>query len=312
MSRWWEYDNGPRRPAKDGIRARSARGEIGETWWSQRFIKALQHVTDPGRLNRGRSYARTGQVMDLRVRAGSVSAQVQGSAARPYAVSISLAPFTDAEWARAEAALADQALFLAALLAGQMPQDVEQAFTAAGLTLFPAKPSELRSQCTCPDAANPCKHIAATYYILAEAFDADPFLVLCWRGRERDHLLEHLRALRGAAEAADGGAGDEDAGDGDDAGGDASGVAESALDDAEPRDFWRAGGGLAALAFAPRAPDVPDAVLRQLGPLPPDAGGAEADAALAAAYAAFTRAAERRAFGAAGGFAADGGGGGDG
>lgn len=295
MSRWWEYDNGPRRPAKNGIRARSARGEIGETWWSQRFIRALQHVTDPGRLNRGRSYARSGQVMDLRVEAGAVTAEVQGSAARPYAVSIRLAPFTDAEWTRAEAALADQALFLAALLAGQMPQDVEQAFTAAGLTLFPAKPSELRSQCTCPDAANPCKHVAATYYILAEAFDADPFLVLCWRGRERDDLLEHLRALRGAAEAAD-----ADAGDGEDVDDDASGVAESAADNAEPADFWRAGAGLAALAFDPRAPDVPDAVLRQLGPLPPDAGGAEADAALAAAYARFTRAAERRAFGAAG------------
>ena len=117
------------------------------------------------------------------------NASLQGSAARPYAVAIRLTPFTDAEWGRAEEALANEALFLAALLAGEMPRDVERAFTAAGLSLFPARPDELRSDCSCPDWANPCKHVAATYYILAEAFDADPFLVMCWRGRPRDDLL---------------------------------------------------------------------------------------------------------------------------
>jgi uncharacterized Zn finger protein len=285
MSDWREF-GGPRLPAKDGIRARSTRGDIGETWWSQRFIATLKEVADAGRLTRGRSYARSGQVMDLHVEPGAVTAKVQGSMPRPYAVTLRLTPFTDAEWARAEEALAGQALFLAALLAGEMPRDVEQAFAAAKLSLFPSKAKDLKSTCSCPDASNPCKHIAATYYILAEAFDTDPFLVLRWRGRDRDALLARLRELRAAQPA-------DDEGEPADAEPD---EAPPASADAAPADFWRAGPELATLTFSPRAPSVADAVLRQLGPLPPDAGGPVTDAALFAAYAAFTRAAERRAF----------------
>ncbi|HEU4884397.1 MAG TPA: hypothetical protein VFT45_19225 [Longimicrobium sp.] len=287
MSDWWEF-GGPRRQAKDGIKARSTRGEIGETWWSQRFIAALKEVADAGRLTRGRSYARSGQVMDLRVKPGAVTAKVQGSRPRPYEVLIRLTPFTDVEWGRAETALADQALFLAALLAGEMPRDVEQAFAAAGLSLFPSRRTELRSECSCPDPVNPCKHVAATYYILAEAFDTDPFLVLTWRGRARDDLLARLRELRAAQPV------EEEAPV--DAEPDAA-PAEAATEAPAPADFWRAGGEMASLTFSPRAPAVPDAVLRQLGPLPPEAGGPDADRALAEAYAVFTRAAELRAFG---------------
>ncbi|HEX2079104.1 MAG TPA: SWIM zinc finger family protein [Longimicrobium sp.] len=287
MSDWWAYEHRPRRAARDGIRARSTRGEIGETWWSQRFIAALREVADASRLTRGRSYARSGQVMDLRVQPGTVTARVQGSRPRPYDVSIRLTPFTDEEWARAEEALAGEALFLAALLAGEMPRDVERAFAAAGLSLFPSRPEELRSDCSCPDWANPCKHVAATYYILAEAFDADPFLVLCWRGRARDDLLARLRELRAARPVEE-----EDA-----AGDEAPDEAPAEEQAAAPADFWRAGAELWSLAFSPRAPGVPNAVPRQLGPLPPEAGGPEADQAFAEAYAAFTRAAERRAFG---------------
>jgi uncharacterized Zn finger protein len=291
MNDWRDWETGPRRQAKDGIRARSTRGEIGETWWSQRFIAALKEVADAGRLTRGRSYARSGQVMDLRVQPGLVTARVQGSRPSPYGVRLGLVPFTDAEWARAEAALADQALFLAALLAGEMPRDVEQAFAAAGLSLFPSRRAELRSECSCPDPVNPCKHVAATYYILAEAFDADPFLVLSWRGRARDDLLARLRELRAAQPVEDEAAEEDDPVD------TGPEAASSPAEVVAPADFWRAGAEMASLTFSPHAPAVPDAVLRQLGPLPPEAGGPDADRALAEAYAAFTRAAELRAFG---------------
>jgi len=286
MSDWWSFEHGPRRAAKDGIRARSQRGDIGESWWSKRFIEALQEVTDAGRLSRGRSYARTGQVMGLKVEPGRVTSRVQGSAPTPYAVSITLAPFTDAEWARAEDALAGEALFAAALLAGEMPRDVEQAFAAAGLTLFPTRPRELRTSCSCPDASNPCKHVAATYYILAEAFDEDPFLVLAWRGRPREQLLERLRELRGAAPTGDPPLASDDA---------------QAEELAPAADFWRAGPELAELRFTPRAAEAPDAVLRELGPLPDAAGGPVVAAVLALAYRIFTPHAARRAFGDAGG-----------
>lgn len=281
MGDWWMYEHAERRPAKDGIRARSQRGEIGESWWSRRFVAALKEVTDGSRLARGRSYARSGQVMGLKVEPGEVSARVQGSRPAPYRVRVRVRPFTGAEWDRAERALAEQALFLAALLAGEMPPDVEEAFGAAGLSLFPAAPEDLAGECSCPDWASPCKHVAATLYILAEAFDADPFLVLAWRGRPKEALLERLRELRGAAPApADTGA-------------------EPGAPSAPARTggFWRAGPELEALRFSPRAAGVPDAVLRQLGPLPPAAGGERASEALAAAYRVFTAAAERRAFG---------------
>lgn len=280
MSEWWYYEHAERRPARDGIRARSQRGEIGESWWSQRFIAALREVTDSARLSRGRSYARSGQVMDLKVEPGKVTAKVQGSRPTPYRVRIEMEPFSGEEWARAERALADQALFLAALLAGEMPHDVEEAFEAAGLSLFPKRPEDLAGECSCPDWANPCKHLAATLYILAEAFDADPFLVLAWRGRQKEQLLENLRELRGAAPEAG-----------------AEPAAPAVVEVQPTGGFWGAGPELAELHFAPRAAEVPDAVLRQLGPLPPEAGGERVGEALAEAYRVFTAAAERRAFG---------------
>jgi uncharacterized Zn finger protein len=281
VNEWWMYDKPAKRRAADGIRARSRTGEIGQSWWSGRFLAALKEVADTSRLGRGRSYARSGQVLNLDVSPGLVTASVQGSRNRPYAVKIALKPFTDAEWARAEAALAEQALFLASLLAGEMPPDVEDAFAAAGLSLFPSRPGDLTTDCSCPDWANPCKHAAATYYILAEAFDDDPFLVLAWRGRAREPLLANLRELRGAAAP----------------------VPEPAASASEVRvslprsgGFWRAGPEMAALRFTPRAAEVPDAVLRQLGPLPEAAGGQRVTDVLAAAYRTFTAHAERRAF----------------
>lgn len=298
MARWWDdYPRfpkpQPRRPAKDGIKARSRRGEIGESWWSKRFIAALQALTDPRRLGRGRSYARTGQVMDLRIKAGLVIARVQGSRRNPYDVRIAVKPLSEAQWARAEEAMAGQAIFLAALLAGEMPRDIEDAFTAAGLSLFPARPRDLETDCSCPDWANPCKHVAATLYILAEAFDEDPFLIFAWRGRAKDELIERLRERRaGPAGAGDPGAAARDAG---------AGPAAAAGEEAPPlaaslADFWRAGAGLAELRLSPRAAEVPDALLRQLGPAPVEVRGTPLDALLAPAYRTMAAAAERRAF----------------
>jgi uncharacterized Zn finger protein len=194
----WYYDNppSPRREAKAGIKARSQRGGIGETWWSRRFVSILESFDMGARLTRGRSYARTGQVMDLQVRAGLVSAKVQGSRTTPYKVAIRLPAFSESDWNLAQEAMAGQAIFLAQLLAGDMPTSIEEAFQAARLSLFPKGTRELQTDCSCPDWANPCKHIAATYYILAEAFDQDPWLIFQWRGRTRDQIQERLTAYR--------------------------------------------------------------------------------------------------------------------
>lgn len=194
MSDW--YPASRPRPVESGLKARSTRGAIAQTWWSQRFIEVLEGMGIGSRLQRGRNYARRGQVISLDVGPGLVAAQVQGSRARPYRARIGIAAFDKSEWAQIEAALAQDALYTAALLAGEMPADIEGVFDALDLPLFPATARELSLDCSCPDSAVPCKHLAAAFYLLAEAFDEDPFAILAWRGRDRDDLLENLAAAR--------------------------------------------------------------------------------------------------------------------
>ncbi|HEX4225034.1 MAG TPA: SWIM zinc finger family protein [Pseudonocardiaceae bacterium] len=184
------------RKVDGGIRAVSRRGEIGQSWWSRRFLEVLESFGMGGRLLRGKNYARAGQVLSMNLSTSLVVAQVQGSRPEPYRVRIAVKAFTDREWLRIEEALAAQALFAAKLLAGEMPADIEDVFTQLGLKLFPGTLRELSMDCSCPDWEVPCKHLAATCYLLAESFDADPFEILAWRGRSRTELLARLRRLR--------------------------------------------------------------------------------------------------------------------
>ncbi len=184
------------RAVEGGLKARSKRGAIAQTWWSERFIAVLEDIGMGNRLQRGRSYARKGQVISLAVDAGTVTAQVQGSRARPYRVRVGLQAFGKAQWANLERELAGNAWYLAKLLAGEMPDDIEDVFEGVGLSLFPASVGELSLDCSCPDWEVPCKHLAATFYLLAESFDDDPFRILAWRGRQREDLLDNLHAAR--------------------------------------------------------------------------------------------------------------------
>ena len=193
----WGYGT-PRRPA-DGIRARTQRGKFGATWWAGRWLAALEQLVDAGRLSRGRSYARSGQVLKLEISDAGVDADVQGSRPIPYAVSIRFRHLTDAQWDAVADALAGKALFAAKLLSGEMPENVEDAFGAAGASLFPDAKGDLESECTCPDWSNPCKHVAAVFYLLGERFDDDPFLAMLLRGRNKEQIIEALRLRRGGA-----------------------------------------------------------------------------------------------------------------
>lgn len=129
-----------------------------------------------------------------------IAARVQGSRKTPYKISIQIASLTDAEWDKVFDTLAEQAIFTAQLLAGEMPQDIEQAFDAAKVSLFPTRRNDLQTDCSCPDYANPCKHIAATHCILGERFDEDPFLIFRLRGRTQDQVMEALRQRRAGSD----------------------------------------------------------------------------------------------------------------
>ena len=134
---WGWYPPSKPRAVEGGLTARSRRGAIGQTWWSERFIEVLAGMGMGSRLQRGRAYARKGQVVSLDIAPGLVTAVVQGSRARPYRVRIGLSPYDKAEWGRVEAALADSAWYAARLLAGDMPPDIEELFRSLGLDAAP-------------------------------------------------------------------------------------------------------------------------------------------------------------------------------
>ncbi len=184
------------RKARGGIKARSQRGDFAKNWWARRWIAALERLMDSRRLTRGKFYARSGQVLSLEESTEGVFARVQGSRPTPYKVTLRTSPLSDEQWERVLDVLVDQALFAAQLLAGEMPDQIEQVFAAAGVSLFPSRPADLLTTCSCPDKANPCKHIAATHYILGERFDEDPFLLFRLRGRSQEQILAALRARR--------------------------------------------------------------------------------------------------------------------
>jgi uncharacterized Zn finger protein len=255
---WWNRDYPPRKPRRDahGIKAKTGPGKkFGQTWWGGKWLRALEQIVDPNRLQRGRSYARTGQILNLDFKGNSAHSMVQGSRVRPYEVHIEIVALTENAWDRAAQAMASQAIFAAKLLAGEMPQNIEEAFTAAGASLFPSRKQDLKTSCSCPDSANPCKHIAAVYYLLSEQFDADPFLLFQLRGRAKEELIQDLRRRRGAE------------------GLEPAQPDESPLPDEEQFQplaksldhFWEMGADLEELSFNIAAPSIDAAPLKLLG-----------------------------------------------
>jgi len=186
--RYEYYEPSQPRQVKGGIKAHSQRGAFGRNWWAKRWIEVLEGFDIGARLSRGRSYARRGQVLSIDIDKGTVRAKVQGSRPQPYEVNVEVKTLAQKEWSKLAAVLATKAIFSAKLLAGEMPENIEEAFNDAGLTLFPTKGSDLATDCSCPDWSNPCKHVAAVYYLLGEEFDRDPFLIFKLRGVQREEL----------------------------------------------------------------------------------------------------------------------------
>ncbi|MFQ5435547.1 MAG: hypothetical protein ACE5FD_11780 [Anaerolineae bacterium] len=193
----WYYNAKPTIETDEGIKAKSKRGAFVKSWWATRWIEAMEQLMDRGRLQRGRRYARKGQVLSLTEGTGEVVGKVQGSRRRPYKITIAITPFTAKQWEQVIAALANRPIFMAQLLAGEMPQEIEEAFADANLSLFPTA-RDLTQDCNGPDWAEVCKHLAAVHYILAERFDEDPFLLFRLRGKTQDELMTALSKLQGA------------------------------------------------------------------------------------------------------------------
>jgi uncharacterized Zn finger protein len=259
-----------------GLKARSKRGEFARNWWAARWISALERLMDTNRLRRGRRYARGGQVLCVEERGGGVVAMVQGSRSRPYRVDVQLEQFSDEQWERVMEALSVRALFSAQLLAGEMPQDIEEAFQAADVSLFPDRRGELRASCSCPDWAEVCKHVAAVHYILGDRFDEDPFLLFRLRGRTGEQLTRSLRARRSQESVED----NEETADPEQ---------EMPPLEEELDGFWQAKSRLDTVKVAIKPPLVELSVLRRLGQ--PGFVGQDLGSLLAPAYESVSRAA---------------------
>lgn len=171
--------------------------QASREWWSQRWLELLDSYRFKKRLERARNYSRQGNVLSIEFKGAKVLALVQGSEVEPYKVSLFLDHFSDEEWGYVVETMSQKAIFAAKLLAGEMPQNIEQVFTANGLSLFPFTLSDVRSKCSCPDKANPCKHVAAVYYQLGDRFSEDPFVLFQLRGRTKAEIISNLRKLRG-------------------------------------------------------------------------------------------------------------------
>ncbi|MBW4677626.1 MAG: SWIM zinc finger family protein [Desmonostoc geniculatum HA4340-LM1] len=177
--------------------------QASREWWSQQWLDLLDSYRFKKRLERARNYARQGNVLSIEFKGAKVLARVQGSEVEPYKVSLSLEPFSDEQWGYVIETMSQKAIFAAKLLAGEMPQNIAEVFTANGLSLFPFTLSDVHSKCSCPDKANPCKHIGAIYYQLGDRFSEDPFVLFQLRGRTKEQIISDLRQLRSGKIQAD-------------------------------------------------------------------------------------------------------------
>jgi uncharacterized Zn finger protein len=260
MARYWDdyfFPKSTPRKAKGGIKAQSKRGAFAASWWGKRWQQVIESFNIGARLGRGRSYARSGQVLGIDIRKGIIQAKVQGSRPKPYAVDIELKPISKAGWDQLAKSLSEKAVFAARLLAGEMPEEMEQAFQEAGHHLFPKSHDDLKTECSCPDWSNPCKHIAAVYYLICEELDRDPFLLLRLRGMDRDELLAAMNVTGADSSEAENAVEIETA---------AASPPEPLP--ADPGLFWKSGPAADEKPLEVRIPPVAAALTKRLGPFP--------------------------------------------
>jgi uncharacterized Zn finger protein len=178
---------------------------LATTWWGKSWNSNLERYADySNRIGRGRSYVRNRAVLDLQIKAGTISASVQGSDTNPYKITINVDKLSAQHWDAIRRACAGEFNSLRELLAGQFPSSLKELFFQKGAGLFPT-PKEIHFDCSCPDWASMCKHVAATLYGVGARLDEDPSLFFTLRRINVDDLItetvaDTAQALLGKAE----------------------------------------------------------------------------------------------------------------
>lgn len=169
----------------------SSNRPFGKTWWGTKWVEALERIDyDTNRLPRGRTYARNGSVREIEIRGGDVFAKVQGRRPKPYNIIIRLKRFSNPEIKKITETIASNPAVASELSIGTLPEMLLEILNEQSVYLLPKRWSEIEASCSCPDWANPCKHLAAVYYIISNEIDKAPFILFNLRGIATETLIE--------------------------------------------------------------------------------------------------------------------------
>ena len=171
------------------------------TWWGKKYIEALEGFIESGRLQRGKGYANENRITRWSMEGNRITATIRGNVnpyfgvyeAPLYETFIELKAIAPSDWKKVIAQLGSRAAFVSRLLLNEVPDTIEEPFEELGLRLLPLHLLDMNTQCSCPDYANPCKHIAGLDYFLAARLDQDPFLLFELRGLPKAELLRQLK-----------------------------------------------------------------------------------------------------------------------
>ena len=183
----WYYDF-PRAAPRPKAAAGKERKKFGETWWGKQWVEILSEFEDDPRMSRGRAYARANRVKRFKLGKGKISATVHGSVGN-YKVEIEIKKYSDKDWRKITMAIKDTPLLLGKLLNQEMPEEL---YETTGFTFIP---SSFSSNCSCPDYANPCKHVAAVCYTVADEIDHDPMTLFLLQGMDKEELFSKMELM---------------------------------------------------------------------------------------------------------------------
>ena len=180
----------PRKKAKKKVQQPAQRVKYGQTWWGEQWLNALTNIDFDNRLPRGRAYAGNGSVLETKINVNTIRAKVEGSMPKPYNITISIPLFTQEQKKKLVSGIKHDPFILSKLLNRELPQELHRMALDQGIKLFPSSWKDFSMDCSCPDWAVPCKHIAAVIYVISREIDANPFQVLQLHGLD---LMEEFK-----------------------------------------------------------------------------------------------------------------------
>lgn len=162
---------------------------ITKNWWGNAWCENLEQYADfESRLSRGKRYVRTGAVIDLKIQKGKILARVQGTRKSPYKIEIRISPVSEEKCQEILQKCSQRIENMEELLSGNFPLQMQELFIGQS-GLFPT-PKEISFNCSCPDWALMCKHVAATLYGVGVRLDSEPLLFFELRGIDPGHFVD--------------------------------------------------------------------------------------------------------------------------